>query len=68
MIQPDYNVYSHHIYPQFVDSGGDKGPNPEPFQYIQAATGPIGDRGPQGSPGPPGSPGPAGPRGMRKIT
>lgn len=30
-------------------SGSSKGPNsfPEPFQFLQAAVGPIGERGPQ---------------------
>lgn len=43
---------------------GNKGPNsfPEPFQFMQAAVGPIGQRG---SPGPSGSLGPQGFQGIR---
>jgi hypothetical protein len=31
-------------------AGSEKGPSfPEPFQYLQAAVGPVGQRGPQGN-------------------
>lgn len=44
MITPEYSIYPQQMYPSFYESNGDKGPNPEPFQYMQAASGPSGER------------------------
>lgn len=48
---PDLSFYSQQLAEQL--GGSDKGPSgpsflPEHFQYMQASTGPVGQRGPQG--------------------
>lgn len=45
---PDMSHYVQQYNEQ--NAGGNKGPNsfPEPFQFLQAAVGPIGQRGPPG--------------------